>query len=169
MCPAYIGFGSNIGNRMEYIDNAIRCIAEVDGVNLKKVSSLYETAPIGYEQQPHFLNGVAAIQTRLTPQHLLHILKHIEIKVGRQQRIRWGPREIDLDVLLYADVSLSESELVIPHPEMHLRRFVLVPLAEIAPQVVHPRFGETIHSLLQHLNDTTPVNFKQHATYFNKD
>jgi len=150
---AYIGFGSNIGDRQKYIHNAINALSKVEGINLQKISSLYETEPVGYEAQAKFLNGVAAIQTGLFPHCLLHTLKTIETEVGRQHRTRWGPREIDLDVLMYGDVCFRTHELVIPHPQMHLRCFVLVPFAEIAPDVVHPVFQETIQTLLARLED----------------
>ena len=121
----------------------------MEGIILQKVSSLYETAPVGYEEQGQFLNGVAETRTRLSPRCLLHILKAIERQVGRQHRVRWGPREIDLDLLIYGDVCLREDGLIVPHPEMHRRRFVLAPFAEIASEVVHPVLGESIGGLLE--------------------
>ena len=155
---AYIGFGSNIGDRLAHIQNAIHVLSKTEGITLQKISSVYKTAPVGYEAQAEFLNGVAAIQTSLSPLSLLHTLKDIETEVGRQHRIRWGPREIDLDILIYGDLCLQTEKLVIPHPEMHLRRFVLVPLAEIAPDVVHPVFQETVQTLLERLEDNKSVS-----------
>ncbi len=157
MHSAYIGFGSNIGNRLSYIENAIHTLSQAKGITLQEISSLYETDPIGYETQAKFLNGVVAIKTRLSPHTLLHTLKEIEITVGRRHRTRWGPREIDMDILIYGDTCLQTSNLVIPHPEMHLRRFVLVPLAEIAPDIVHPVFNKTIQTLLERLEDDKSV------------
>ncbi len=124
---------------------------------LKKISSLYKTAPVGYEAQADFLNGVVAIETSLSPYPLLHTLKDIETAVGRKHRARWGPREIDLDILIYGDISLQTSDLTIPHPEMHLRHFVLVPLIEIAPALVHPVFKEPIQVLLSRLGEDRSV------------
>ncbi len=154
---AYIGFGSNIGDRLSYIQNAIHSLSESDGIALQKISSLYETDPVGYAAQNKFLNGVAAIKTDHTPPSLLQITIDIEKSVGRQHRKRWGPREIDLDILIYDNICINTPELVIPHPEMHLRRFVLVPFAEIAPDVVHPVFNETIRTLLERLEDDKSV------------
>ena len=127
------------------------------GVTLQKISSVYQTDPVGYETQAQFLNGVAAIQTNLPPLTLLHTLKDIETVVGRQRRIRWGPREIDLDILIYGDLCLHTEQLVIPHPEMHLRCFVLAPLAEIAPDLVHPVLKARVQTLLERLKDDTSV------------
>lgn len=151
MHSVYIGFGSNIGDRLSYIQNAIQHIAQTKGIIIHKISSLYKTSPVGYDAQDDFLNGVVAIQTDLPPLNLLHTLKQIETSVGRQHRSRWGPREIDLDILIYADVCQKTTEITIPHPEMHLRRFVLVPLVELAPDIVHPIFKETIQNLLNNL------------------
>ena len=149
----YVGFGSNIGDRLAYIRSAIHALSETEGITLQKISSIYQTDPVGYETQAQFLNGVAAIQTDLPPLCLLHTLKNIETEVGRQHRIRWGPREIDLDILIYGDLCLHTEQLVIPHPEMHLRRFVLIPLAEIAPDLVHPVLKESVQTLLARLDD----------------
>ena len=157
MYAAYIGFGSNIGDRLKHIQNAIHAISKTEGISLQKISSVYKTDPVGYETQGEFLNGVAAIQTNLSPLSLLHTLKDIETAIGRQHRIRWGPREIDLDILIYGDLCLQTEQLVVPHPEMHLRRFVLVPLAEIAPNLVHPIFQKTIQTLLERLEDDKSV------------
>ena len=157
MPSVYIGFGSNIGDRLVHIQDAIYALSETAGITLQKISSIYQTDPVGYETQVQFLNGVAAIRTDLPPLSLLHTLKDIEILVGRQHRIRWGPREIDLDILIYGDVCLETEKLVIPHPEMHRRRFVLVPLAEIAPDVVHPVFQEPVQTLLERLKDDASV------------
>ncbi len=130
---------------------------------MQKISSIYTTDPVGNEAQAQFLNGVAAIQTTLSPLSLLHTLKGIETAVGRKHRIRWGPREIDLDILIYEDLCFQTEKLVIPHREMHLRGFVLVPLAEIAPNLVHPVFQESIQTLLGHLeNDKSVSEFRQH-------
>ena len=158
MHVAYIGFGSNIGDRLKHIQNAIHALSETEGITLEKISSIYKTDPVGYETQGEFLNGVAAIQTSFSPLSLLHTLKAIETIVGRQHRIRWGPREIDLDILTYGELCLQTEKLVVPHPEMHLRRFVLVPLAEIAPNFVHPVFQETVQILLARLEDDKSVS-----------
>ena len=161
MQAVYIGFGSNIGDRLTHIQNAIHALSKTEGITLQKISAVYKTDPVGYEAQAHFLNGVAAIQTDLPPLSLLHTLKDIEIAIGRKHRIRWGPREIDLDILIYGDLCLQTEKLVIPHPEMHLRRFVLVPLAEIVPDLVHPVFQETVQILLERLEDEKSVLKKE--------
>ena len=163
MYAAYIGFGSNIGARLAHIQNALDTLSKTEGITLKEISSIYATDPVGYEAQAQFLNGVAAIQTSLSPLSLLHTLKDIEIAIGRKHRIRWGPREIDLDILIYGDLCVRTEKLVIPHPEMHLRGFVLVPLAEIAPDLVHPVFQESIQTLLNRLEDGKSVLKKENC------
>ncbi len=154
---AYIGFGSNIDDRLSYIQSAITALSETERTTLQSVSSLYKTAPVGNEAQDDFLNGVVSIKTHISPHSLLHTLKQIETDIGRQHRTRWGPREIDMDILIYDDLCLQTPDLIIPHPEMHLRRFVLVPLAEIASDLVHPVFEMTIQSLLNQLDDDKSV------------
>lgn len=154
---AYIGFGSNVGDRLAHIRKALYTLSETEGIILQEVSSVYKTEPVGYEAQTQFLNGVAAIRTTLSPLSLLQTLKDIETAVGRKHRIRWGPREIDLDILIYADVCLQTDQLVIPHPEMHLRGFVLVPFVEIAPHLVHPILQETLLTLCNRLKDGKSV------------
>ena len=157
MHSVYISFGSNIGDRLAHIQNAIHTLSKTEGITVKKISSIYKTDPVGYEAQAQFLNGVAAVQTDLPPLSLLRTLKDIETAIGRQHRIRLGPREIDLDILIYGHLCLQTEKLVIPHPEMHLRRFVLAPLAEIAPDLVHPVLKETIQILLDRLEDDKSV------------
>ncbi len=157
MAHAYIGFGSNIDDRFNYIAQALRLLLEADDVSLIQISSLYETEPVGYEEQDWFLNGVVAVETGLSVHQLLALLKGIEQLVGRQHRARWGPREVDLDLLIYDQCRINTSNLIVPHPEMHRRSFVLVPFAEIAPDVLHPIFQQNIRTLLSNLNDEKTV------------
>ena len=119
---------------------------------VSKVSKLCETDPAGGPPQGKFLDGAAEIWTKLTPRALLALLKDIEKKVGRApSAVRWGPREIDLDILLYGDVVMDEADLVIPHPQLHLRRFMIEPLAEIAPDAIHPVLNKTAFEILRGL------------------
>ncbi len=157
MAHAYIGFGSNIDDRTAYITQALQLLLGADNVSLIRISSLYETEPVGYEEQDWFLNGVVAVETGLSLHGLLTLLKGIEGVVGRQHRTRWGPREVDLDLLIYAQCCLDTPNLTVPHPEMHRRSFVLVPFAEIAPDVRHPILQENIQSLLANLTDEKTV------------
>ena len=157
MAYAYIGFGSNIDDRLNYIAQALRLLSEADDVSLIQISSLYETEPVGYEEQDWFLNGVIAVETSLLVHQLLALLKTIEGLVGRRNRTRWGPREVDLDLLIYDQCCINTSDLIVPHPGMHQRNFVLVPFAEIAPDVLHPIFQQNIRTLLSNLNDEKAV------------
>ena len=157
MANAYVGFGSNIEDRLNYITQALQLLLEVDRVSLIQISSLYETEPVGYEEQGWFLNGVIAVETSLLVHQLLALLKTIEGLVGRQHRARWGPREVDLDLLIYDQCCINTPDLTVPHPEMHRRSFVLVPFAEIAPDVLHPIFQQNIRTLLSNLNDEKTV------------
>lgn len=157
MAHAYIGFGSNIDDRFNYITQALQLLLEADDVSLIQISSLYETEPVGYEAQGWFLNGVVAIDTDRPVHQLLALLKKIEEAVGREHRARWGPREVDLDLLIYDQYRMNTLDLTVPHPEMHLRSFVLVPFAEIAPDILHPILQQNIQTLLSNLNDDKTV------------
>ena len=145
----YIGIGSNLGDRAENIRVALRLLKRSDGIRLSSVASTFETEPEGVKEQPRFLNTAACIQTRLTPGELLSTLKDIEKRVGRTPAGRWGPRVMDLDILLYGEKIISGESLTVPHPLMAEREFVLRPMAEIAPAVMHPGLGKTVRELLE--------------------
>ncbi len=137
-CRVYLGIGSNLGDRLTNIKAAIEHLEVLEGLHLKKLSSLYETEPVDGPPQGRFLNGVVEVETTLFPFELLAKLKEIELKLGRERTVPDGPRTIDLDILLYQDLVMDEGDLKIPHPRMSQRGFVLEPLAEIAPDLVHP-------------------------------
>jgi len=127
-----LGLGSNLGDREGNIAAAVARLAAWPGVTVEKVSSLYETAPVGYTDQPDFLNAVISVRTTLAPRELLAACLAVERELGRERKVRWGPRTVDIDVLFYDDAALASDELTLPHPRFHERCFVLVPLAEIA-------------------------------------
>ncbi|MDO5134497.1 MAG: 2-amino-4-hydroxy-6-hydroxymethyldihydropteridine diphosphokinase [Eubacteriales bacterium] len=140
---AYVALGSNMGDRDAYLDMGIQLLQETPGCEVTAVSSRINTAPYGGVPQDDFLNACLCLQTLFSPQELLDRLHEIENEAGRKRLIRWGPRTLDLDILLYDDQVYDSQKLQIPHPEMHLRDFVLKPLAEIAPHVRHPIYKKT--------------------------
>ncbi|MBN2208711.1 MAG: 2-amino-4-hydroxy-6-hydroxymethyldihydropteridine diphosphokinase [Candidatus Coatesbacteria bacterium] len=145
---AYIGLGSNLSDRESNLRKALDMIDSEDGVSILRVSSFCESEPVGPKDQPDFVNAVAEVQTSLVPRSLLEVLQRIEREMGRIRSRRWGPRLIDLDILLYGDLLISEPNLVIPHRLMHLRGFVLKPLCELIPEVAHPAAGLRFRELL---------------------
>jgi 2-amino-4-hydroxy-6-hydroxymethyldihydropteridine diphosphokinase len=143
----YIGVGSNVGDRQAYIDRATEELKRTPNVRIIKISSIYETEPVGGLPQGKFLNGVLGIQTSLGPKEVLRELNRIEANLGRRRLARNGPRTIDLDILLYGDRIVRDGDIEIPHPRMLERDFVLKPLCEIAPDVIHPVLGLSIKNL----------------------
>lgn len=145
MSRAWLGLGSNLGDKRAHIRQALELLTEQG--SLVAVSSLYKTEPVGFKEQDWFLNCAAEFETELPPRQLLEVLKAIEQQLGRERRIRNGPRTIDLDILLYEDLVIREEGLEVPHPRMHERRFVLTPLSEIAQDLAHPTLGKRIQEL----------------------
>lgn len=146
----YLGIGSNLGQREENCLKAIELLGK-KGIIIIKRSSLYRTEPWGVREQPDFINMVVEAETELSPDDLLRVIKEIEREMGRVETFRWGPRIIDIDILLYNDMVYEGPELRIPHPLMHEREFVLIPLCEIAPEKIHPVLKRTMNELRQGL------------------
>lgn len=157
MARVFISLGSNLGDRLQFLQRAIDAIAQLPSTTLKKVSSVYETEPVGVKNQPGFLNAVAELQTSLTLKELFQSLKDIERTIGRTKTERWGPREIDLDLLYYNTVCLKNAELQIPHPEIQNRKFVLIPLIELAEDFIDPVTKKMIKQILEYCPDTSTV------------
>jgi len=150
MSTVYIGIGSNLGSREENCERAIRLLI-AHGIAITKRSSMIETKPWGFTEQPDFINMAIEIETTLPPEELLRLLKKIETEAGRLPSSRWGPRAIDLDILLYDDLVINTPELEIPHPGIEQREFVLRPLSELAPKTMHPVLHKSIRELLDAL------------------
>jgi 2-amino-4-hydroxy-6-hydroxymethyldihydropteridine diphosphokinase len=154
---AYLGIGSNLGDPIENCRAALREIAALKNVRVLRRSSLYRTQPVGNVSQDWFVNGVLEVRTAFTAPQLLKAMQWAEQAMGRVRAEKWGPRTIDIDILLYGQEIVETGDLVIPHPEMHKRRFVLVPMNEIAPYVIHPRYGISMKGLLDRLEDNLAV------------
>ncbi|OGF17670.1 MAG: 2-amino-4-hydroxy-6-hydroxymethyldihydropteridine diphosphokinase [Candidatus Eisenbacteria bacterium RBG_16_71_46] len=154
---AFIGLGSNLGDREAMIRMALDDLARLPSTRLVRASSLYDTEAVGDAEQPNFLNAVAQIDTELTARQLLWNLQLVEKRLGRVRAQRWGPRTIDLDLLIYGNLVVEEPDLRVPHPELARRSFVLVPLVELDPLLTHPVTGETLVSLLSSLKTRPPT------------
>jgi 2-amino-4-hydroxy-6-hydroxymethyldihydropteridine diphosphokinase len=155
MKTAYVGIGSNLGDRKGHCLAALEEMAEIPGCIVLDNSDWYLTEPVGVEDQDWYVNGVAALSAEMSAQDLLRHLLAIEKRLGRVRTERWGPRTIDLDLLLFGQEIIDNEDLKVPHPLMHLRRFVIVPLAQIAPHVIHPVLGVTVGALLERFSGSS--------------
>ena len=155
----FLGIGSNVGNPVSNCAAAVKHISDIDGVRTLRCSSLYKTQPVGFKEQDWFVNGIIEIRTRLKPRSLMNAMQRVEDEMGRIRDKKLGPRIIDIDILLYGQAVMEEKGLVIPHSELHKRRFVLVPLNEMAPCAIHPAFGISVKGLLDRLQDKNKVEW----------
>lgn len=156
MSAVFIGLGSNVGNRNDNLKKAVEMLESHSRIKVIKRSSIYETAPVGYVNQPDFLNAVVKIETALSPRELIKVTKGVEEELKRKRKTKWGPRTIDLDILIYDDVVMDEPHLKLPHPEIVNRAFVLVPLYEIAAELALPG-GKKIKDLLNGIKDEQQI------------
>jgi len=153
----FVGVGSNLGDREFLVRKAVESLRDLPRTLVVRVSSLYDTDPVGDVDQPAFLNAVVWLETTLAPRELLWQLLLIEKRMGRVRSQRWGPRPIDLDLLFYGEETVDEPDLKVPHPEAHRRAFVLLPLLELDPEFVHPTTGESIRKMIKMLPPNPPV------------
>jgi len=153
----FVGVGSNLGDREFLIRKAVEGMRDLPHTTVIRVSSLYDTEPVGEVEQPAFLNAAVWLETDLGPRELLWHLLLVEKRMGRVRAQKWGPRPIDLDLLFYGDETRDEPDLKIPHPEAHRRAFVLLPLLELDPEFIHPVSGESIRKLMKKLDPNPPV------------
>ena len=167
----YIGFGSNVDDRVDFCDRAVTLLSLLPHSTLTGVSLLYETEPVRNGSDPGegwFLNGVVQLETDIAPHSLLSVLREIERSLGRDQNNRSGPRTIDLDILFYGHRIINETDLAVPHPRLHQRRFVLMPLSELDPLFVHPVRQESVNYMLSKVQDRSEVRllFPQPSTLY---
>jgi 2-amino-4-hydroxy-6-hydroxymethyldihydropteridine diphosphokinase len=163
MTDAYVGLGSNLGDRLRFLQSAVQALDRVRGTSIRRTSSVYETEPVGKKDQPFFMNMIVELRTELDVLELHGACKLIEKSVGRTTAERWGPREIDLDILYFGKECISRPDLTIPHPEIPRRRFVLVPLAELAPEFIDPLSGQSIDGLLAACPEWSAVTKTAHT------
>ncbi|MBI4546716.1 MAG: 2-amino-4-hydroxy-6-hydroxymethyldihydropteridine diphosphokinase [Ignavibacteriae bacterium] len=156
MYRVFLGLGSNLGNRLEYLSKAVNELSHI--AKIIHLSSIYETAPVGMNSQRMFYNMVIEIESSISPRQLFEKLKVIEKQVGRTSMVHLQDREIDIDILLYDGMQYTDETITVPHPELCNRRFVLAPFAEIAPGVVHPLSGKTVITLLEQSKDRSHVD-----------
>ncbi len=150
----YVGVGSNLGDSRQICQQAIALLGS-HTMEVQACSSFYRSTPVGYSPQPHFLNAVVKLHTNLPPLKLLARLKAVEKQLGKDIKIRWGPRTIDLDILMYDNLIIDKESLQVPHPRMHTRSFVMLPLVELAPQLIHPVWEMSMRELLEQLENPT--------------
>lgn len=148
---AYVAVGSNLGDSRGYIEEAVRALSEKQSIRMGKMSDLIVTKPYGGVEQEDFLNGVLEMDTLYTPKELLELLHGLEQAAGRERKVRWGPRTLDLDIIFYDNLVYEDEELIIPHADMHNREFVLRPMAQIAPRLRHPVYGKAMQEMLAEL------------------
>jgi len=164
---AYLGLGSNLGDRRAHIEEAVRRLGATEGITVTRLSSKYDTAPVGGPVQPRYLNAACEVETSLSPRELLAAALRIEREMGRRREVRWGPRIIDIDILLYGESVIEDAEPVVPHPRLAEREFALEPLAEIAPKLRHPVTGRAIEVMFRAIRekkkdaDGTPAGRKE--------
>jgi 2-amino-4-hydroxy-6-hydroxymethyldihydropteridine diphosphokinase len=157
MKSVYIGIGSNLGDRKRNCLEAVERIGKMPGCRVTACSDWYLTKPVGVEDQDWFVNGVASLTIEISPQDLLGNVLDIETDMGRVRREKWGPRIIDLDILIFGQEIIHEERLKVPHPLMHLRRFVLEPMVQLVPDLIHPSLGVSMKELLRKLTDENQV------------
>jgi len=150
---AYISLGSNIGDRESFLKEAIQLLQEKAEIRVTNLSSIYETDPVGLKDQPNFLNMVVEVETSLNPEQLLAECLFVENQLGRVRLIRWGPRSVDLDLILFNQEIIHLDHLIVPHPRAHERAFVLMPLAEINPDIKFPTIGKSVSELLENMQN----------------
>jgi 2-amino-4-hydroxy-6-hydroxymethyldihydropteridine diphosphokinase len=153
----YIGIGSNLGNALKNCQYAVESLSRGKEIQVTRLSSFYETEPVGIENQKIFVNAVVEIRTVLSAHNLFQLLQNIEKNMGRKREVKGGPRIIDLDLLFYGQDLIQEADLIVPHPAMHKRRFVLEPLCELASYLIHPVFCISIRGLKDRLTDNKMV------------